>query len=221
MTTTDKKKALRRLIVDKVHVGPQALGLSSAAVQRAYPHGWKAVQELEVLLGACPKDLLWWWAHGSRGHVLLTHLSSHYAEGYHPANKRVLENLAYVCLSDLHEHHAHALRPVGSLLDHLMGSNGAPGGAWLSDGVGVIPELSAVGERVREYARLGYLDQESGPLSARDYFSVAFGMYLTNSQELNVADPRIHRLMRSTTMSEDFWKRISSSLPPSPTIGED
>ena len=101
---------------------------------------------------------------------------------------------------------------IAALLDHLMGSNGAPGGRWLSDGSGVTPELEKVGEKVREYAALGYLEDVAEVSDAREYFAAALAMYLRSPRELNAADPHIHGLLRRTILSEPFWPRISPDL---------
>jgi len=208
-----KGQALRQLITEKMHVERQALRLSPPAVRRRYVHAWAPVQHLEKVLRPCPEGLLRWWAQSPRGHLILTHLPSRYAEGPQAVRKEMVENVAYVCLNDLHRDPQSALRAVASLLDHLMGSHGAPKGRWLSDGTGVIPALEDVGQKVREYAALGYLEDVVEISDSREYFEAAFTMYLTNRRDLKVADPRIEKLLHTTILSESFWRRIASALP--------
>ena len=207
-----KGQALRQLITEKMHVERQALRLSPPAVQRRYDHAWAPVQHLEKVLRPCPEGLLRWWAESPRGYLILTHLPSYYAEGAQVVREETVENVAYVCLNDLHHDPHVALRAVASLLDHLLGSNGVPKGGWLSDGTGVIPALEDVGQKVREYAALGYLEGVVGLSDSRGYFAAAFAMYLSNRRDRNIADPRIEKLLHTTLLSESFWKRIVPNL---------
>ena len=213
MAHPEKQQALRQLTTEKMHVEPQALRLSPPAVQRRYDHAWAPVQHLGKLLQPCPEGLLRWWAASPRGHVVLTHLPSRYTEGPQALRKETVENVAYICLNDLRRDPQIALRLVASLLDHLMGSGGALKGAWLSDGAGVVPRLADIGERVREYAALGYLKDIAEVSGSREYFAAAFALYLTNHQDLNVADPCIYRLLRNAILSEPFWKGLAPALP--------
>lgn len=213
MARPEGKPALGQLTAEKIHVARQALRLSPPAVQKRYEHAWAPVGHLEKLLRPCPAGLLQWWADSPRGHVLLTHLPSRYAEGSQALHRETVEGVAYICLNDLHRDSQIALRLVAALLDHLMGSNGAPDGEWLSDGAGVIPELEDIGRRVREYADLGYLEDVMETSSSREYFAVAFALYLSNRRDLNAADPCIYRLLHATILSEPFWRRIAATLP--------
>ena len=207
-----KRQALRQLITEKVHVERQALRLSPPAVRQRYDHTWASVQHLEKVLHPCPEGLLRWWAESPRGHLILTHLPSRYEKGPQAVRKEMVENVAYICLSDLNRDPQIALRAVASLLDHLMGSHGATKGRWLSDGVGITPALEDVGQKVREYAALGYLEDIVEISDSREYFEVAFTMYLTSHKDLEVADPRIEKLLRTTILSESFWRRIAPTL---------
>ena len=208
-----KGQALRQLITEKMHVEHQALRLSPTAVRRRYDHAWAPVQHMEKVLSPCPEGLLRWWAESPRGHLILTHLPSRYAEGPQAVRKEMVENVAYVCLNDLHRNPQIVLRAVASLLDHLLGSDGAPKGRRLSDGSGVIPALEDVGQKVQEYAALGYLEDVVEESDSREYFEAAFTLYLTNRRDLKVADPRIEKLLHTTILSESFWRRIASALP--------
>jgi len=208
-----KGQALRQLITEKMHVERQALRLSPAMVRRRYNHAWAAVQQLENVLRSCPEGLLRWWAESPRGHLILTHLPSRYAEGPQAVRGEMVENVAYICLNDLHRAPQIALRAVASLLDHLMGSYGAPKGRRLSAGTGVIPALEDVGQKVREYAALGYLEDVVEISDSQEYFEAAFSMYIANRRDLKVADPRIEKLLRTTILSEPFWRRIAQALP--------
>jgi len=213
LTHPPKGQALRQLITEKTYIERQALRLSPPAVRRHYDHAWAPVQQLEKVLRPCPEGLLRWWAESPRGYLILTHLPSHYVEGSQVVREETVENVAYVCLNDLHRDPQIALQAVASLLDHLMGSNGVPKGGWLSDGTGVLPALEDIGQKVREYAALGYLEDIVGLSDSRGYFAASFAMYLSNRRDLNIADPRIEKLLHTTLLSESFWKRIVPDLP--------
>lgn len=213
MTLPAKELVLRQLMREKMHLEPEALRLSPLAVRQRYAHAWAPVQHLATLIRPCPLGLLSWWAECPRGHLLLTHLPSQYTEGPHRLRIETIENVAHVCLNDLGRQPRVALQPAACLLDHLMGSQGLAEGAWLSDGAGVVPELADVGGRVRECAALGYLEDYTDAPGGRGYFAVAVAWYLVESQRLNVLDPRIHRLLRNSLLSESFWSNIAPSLP--------
>jgi hypothetical protein len=213
LTRLTNEPLLRQLTREKVHIEPETLRLSPPSVQRHYAHAWAPVQQMVRLLRPCPQELLRWWADTPRGHLLITHLPSRYAEGSHELRNETVENVARVCLVDLHRDPQVALHPVASLLDHLMGSHGTPKGEWLSDGAGVVPELEEAGATVREYAALGYVEELAEAPGPRGYFAVAFAIYLTEPERLNVMDPRMYRLLRSSILSEPFWNRIAPSLP--------
>jgi hypothetical protein len=200
------RAAFDALKMDRFHVAPRAVELSSAAAQRRYPQLWAPLQHLVKRLRPLPGGLVRFWLKQSGGHVVVTHLASHYDPGETWLKDTALCNVAYVSASDLAEDPTEALAPVGSLLDHLLGSAGAEGGAWLSEGGGANETLRDLGLRVQELFPLGYGFDEAACADIRSYFARSFALYLQDRRRLNVADPLMERLFRASLLSEAFWR---------------
>jgi hypothetical protein len=137
---------------------------------------------------------------------MITHLPSHYEPGEQAFRRLRLRNVAFVRLSELAEGSLEAMVPLGHMLDHLLGSGGTVDGLWLSNGGGISPALRQVGGRVRELFPLGYGFDEAACCDARSYFARSLALYLHDRRALNVADPQIERLLRTTVFSGSFWR---------------
>lgn len=197
---------LGRLKVDRLHVAPRALELSPAATQRRFKHIWAPLDLLLSLLRPLPGELVRFWLAQPGGHVVITHLPSHYEPGEQAFKRHHLRNIAFVRLFDLDEGALEALVPLGHLLDHLLGNGGTSEGLWLSQGGGVYPALREIGTRVRELFPLGYGFDKAACTDAQTYFARSLALYLHDRHALNVADPQIERLLRTTVLAEAFWR---------------
>jgi hypothetical protein len=199
-------KMLERLKRDRLHVAPRAVELSSAVAQERYPQLWAPLQDLARQLSPLPNGLLRYWLKQPGGHVVVTHRASRYVPGEGRLKNMALRNVAYVSASDLAESPIDALAPIGSLLDHVLGSAGAEPGAWLSEGGGVHSALRELGLRVVELFPLGYGFDEAACADPRSYFARSFALYLRDRRRLNVADPLMERLFRASLLSDAFWR---------------
>jgi len=199
-------QALARLKMERMHVAPRALDLSPAEVQRRFAHVWAPVEDLSSRLHGLPTGLVRFWLQQPTGHVVITHLASRYEPGEHRLKHQVLHNVAYVGISDLARGSLEALVPVGHLLDHLLGNAGAEAGSWLSERGGASPALQEVGTRVAELFPLGHgFDAQAGT-DARTYFARSLALYWHDRGALNVADPLLERLLRTTLCADAFWR---------------
>jgi hypothetical protein len=201
-----KGQILERLKVDRLHVAPRALELSPANTQRHFKHIWAPLDELLSRLRPLPAGLVRFWLDRPGGHIMITHLPSRYDPEEQAFKQQALRNIAFVRLSELAEGSLEALVPLGYLLDHLLGSGGSVDSPWLSEGGGIDPVLREVGGRVRELFPLGYGFDEAACGDARTYFARSLALYLYDRRALNVADPQIERLLRTTVLSEAFWR---------------
>jgi hypothetical protein len=195
-----------RLKLERFHVAPRAVELSSAAAQRRYRELWAPLQDLVGRLRPLPNGLMRFWLKQPGGHVIVTHGASHYEAGEAQLKQSVFSNVAYVCASDLAEYPIKALAPVGSLLDHLLGNAGTETGPWLSEGGGVNDALRDLGLHVQELFPLGYGFDEAACADSHSYFAHSFALYLEDRRRLNVADPPLERLFRTSLLSEAFWR---------------
>jgi hypothetical protein len=206
-----KIQVLQELKTERIHVAPRALDLASAPVQQRFPHLWAPLEALAGKLQPLPVGLVRFWLEQPGGHVVITHLSSYYDPGDWLLKGNLLRNIAYVGLSDLAGGSLEALVPVGHLLDHLLGNGGQPEGLWLSEGGGADPVLQKVGTRFAELFPLGHGFDMLAHHDRRSYFARSLALYLHDRRALNVADPLIERLLRTTLFSAAFWR---SRQPP-------
>ncbi len=196
-----KRRLLRALKRQRLHVERHALRVSPPAVRRRFAHAWAPADRLLESLGAWPAGLLAYWLDAPAGHVVFTAGPSAYLPGALPWRQGELQAVAQISLADVLGDARAALNIIAQLADHLLGSRGAAGGPWLSDGAGATAELSVVGRRIASLARLGY-----GPSEPHAYFAWAFTGYWLDRRALNVADPNVERLLRNTLWNEAFWR---------------
>jgi hypothetical protein len=199
-------KAFAQIKLERIHVVPRALELSSQSVQQRFAVVWDPLEELLTRMKDVPVGLLRFWLTQPNGHVVITHLPSGYAPGREMLKRHVLCNVAYVSVADLAKDTLDALVPVGQLLDHMLGNGGSDAGMWLSEGGGVTPAVREIGRRVSELFPLGYGFDMAARASARDYWARSFALYLTDREALNVADPLMERLLRTTLFWPVFWR---------------
>jgi hypothetical protein len=201
-----QSRTLASLKADRLHVAPRALELSPAAAQRRFTAAWAPLEELWSRLGLLPAGLARTWLLQPGGHVVITHLPSGYMPTMRLLKRHVLHNVAYVSVSDLARDSLDALVPVGCLLDHLLGCAGAEDGKRLSEGGGLNPALAQVGARVTELFELGYGFDAAARGDVRAYWARSLALYLHGRGALNVADPLMERLLRTTVLSATFWR---------------
>lgn len=201
-------QALARLKVERMHVAPRVLDLSSQQVQRRFPHVWAPLEELSSRLKGLPTGLVRFWLQQPTGHVVITHLASRYEPGEHQLKHHVLCNVAYVGISDLAQGSLEVLVSIGHWLDHLLGSAGAEEGLWLSQGGGASPVLQEVGAHVAELFPLGHGFDAQACTDPRTYFARSLALYWHDRRALNAADPLLERLLRTTLCADAFWRSL-------------
>ncbi len=201
-----KEARLRALIQAKVSLAPRALASSPPAVRNRFESDWAPVNALARRLSCFPAGLLRFLTECDTGHIVLAARDFHYVEGEQTIGGRSLLNVAYVCIGDLADDSRRPWHVVAHLLDHLMGCGGQPGGDWLSDGGGLLPRWREVGKRIHRLFPLGYSPDEVAADDARDYFAQSVAWYCHDRQRLNVADPPMEKLLKTTIMNDAFWR---------------
>jgi len=200
--------ALHNILMERIHIQRESFRLSPPIVHRTFDNAWGAAVRVSRLLHPCPKGLLEWWRAQPSGHIILTHLTTQYCEGPQEVRGQTVHGAARLKMLDLVSDATTTLKAIAALLDHLCGSAGAVGSGRLSDGLGATPKLQEVGERIQKYWSLRYLEDLMEQQNSRDYFATALSLYLLRRQELEVADPAIYRLLRTSLMAELFWKQL-------------
>ncbi|MBC7262663.1 MAG: hypothetical protein H5T63_11710, partial [Chloroflexi bacterium] len=198
-----------RLKVERIHIAPRTLELSPPEVQRRFPHVWAPFEELLRLLRPFPAGLVRFWLAQPGGHVVITHLPSCYIVGEQELKGHPLYHVAYVRLSDLANNSLEALVPIGHLFDHLLGNAGNEEGPWLSEGGGINCALQEVGASIVALFPLGYGFDPEACRDVRSYFARSFALYLQDRRALNVADPRMEKLLRTSLFADAFCNRLA------------
>ncbi len=195
-----RTRLLRALKRERLHVERGALAASPLAVRRRFAHAWAPADLLLERLAAWPVGLLAYWLAAPAGHAVFSAGPTAYLPQSIPWRESTLQAVARLALVDLLGDGRPALETLTHLVDHLLGSLGAAGGPWLSDGSGANPALAHVAGQIAALARLGY-----GPGEPHAYFAWAFTGYWLDRRALNAADPHVERLLHITLCSERFW----------------
>jgi hypothetical protein len=156
-------------------------------------------------LDRAPVELLRFWAGHRRGHAVINPLRHGYAPGVQPVGRRELDGVAWVSARRLLAEPGLA-GPLAGLLDHLLGSDGEPGGPSLSDGAGRSAAWTEVGHRLQRQFSLGYAPPEAAATADR-YFAWGLRAFLADAPGLGVVVPGVERLLRTTLFDSTFWQR--------------
>lgn len=198
---------VKHLLAAKVHLAPKAYDAVPREAQEQFDNPWALATALGQHLQHLPHRCLRFLAEEPQGHLVITPGGSGYAPGPQTISRRELLNVASIGVPALLEGRHALWRPVGQLLDHLLGCHGEPDGPWLSDGHGITPQWQEVGQRIQELYPLSYgLDEETRS-HPHAYLAGSLAWYLLDRQRLEVADPPVTRLLRTTLLDEHFWGR--------------
>lgn len=196
----------RRLLQNKIHVAADAYADAGSRAQARFSSGWSAAIALARLLGGLPETPLRWWAAQPNGHLLLTAADDSYATSLLTEGKE-LSAVAALPIGWLAEERERALAWALRPLDHLLGCGGAAGGPWLSDGGGVTLRWQRVGEQIAHLFPLGYGPSAASRQDPHIYLAAGLAAAMTDRRRLNVADPKLERLLVSSLLSLPFWRR--------------
>lgn len=186
--------ALQRLLADKLHVSPGASEHSPG----------KSLSDLVSCFRPLPNLLLRWWADHPRGHVVVDDTAPHgYVAGPQTEGSKTLENVVWLS-AEAAGNRSLVLAEAAYLLNHLLGCHGEMGGLWLSDGGGLTDVWSQVGRRLHENFTLGYAP-DAAAVDPHTYFSWGLSTYMLDRRTLNMIDPLLERLLRTTILCNDFW----------------
>lgn len=205
MTSPEAQTALRKLLRDKVHVQRGTVARLSSVQAERLRSPLDLARLLLYPLSAAPAALLGFWADHPRGHAVVNPQREGYEPGRQPVGRYEMDGVAWVAARRVLQEPQLAL-PVAHLLDHLLGSEGETGGPWLSDGPGRSPAWADVAMRLQREFKLGYAPGEAAT-DPHLYFAWGLRTYLADRTSLNVADPGLERLLRTTVFDPAFWRR--------------
>lgn len=208
LTSTDLTSGQRALLQHKIHIDPGAWGQSDAGVRKRLASAWTAALHLADSFGGLPDDALRWWAHHPRGHVLLTADEEGYCTGDRTVGDRRVSALALVPFHRIVAQPKMATIRALHVLDHLLGCNGEPSGGWLSDGGGCSLRWQRIGSRIAAIFPLGYGISPTAQQDPHWYLAEALCMALNDRLQLNVADPKLERLLHQSILDAGFWRNF-------------
>ncbi|MCL4835558.1 MAG: hypothetical protein KJZ86_24170 [Caldilineaceae bacterium] len=208
--TKELSTAQRLLLQKKIHVAGNAYTDGGRRAQARFSNGWGGAIALAHLLGDLPEIALHWWAAQPNGHLLVTAGDDSYALLL-AVDEREVGAVACIPIGWLVDGKEQALAGALRPLDHLLGCAGAADGLWLSDGGGITPRWQRVGEQIARLFPLGYGEDEASRQDPHSYLAAGLAAALTNRRRLNVADPKLERLLLASLLSPYFWQR---NVPP-------
>jgi len=207
MSTPEITTALRSLLREKVHIQPGTLARlpshEAARLRSPLDLGRLLLAPLE----RTPEELLRFWADHPRGHAVINSLRHDYRPGVQPVGRREFDGVAWVAARRLLAEPGMA-SPLAGLLDHLLGSDGQPGGPNLSDGAGRSPAWAEIGLRIQRQFSLGYASPEAAA-TPQAYFVWGLRAFLASASGLGIVDPGLERLLRVSVFDSQFWRRAA------------
>jgi len=207
MSTPEITTALRSLLREKVHFQPGTLARLPSREAARLRSPLDLGRLLLAPLERTPEELLRFWAGHPRGHAVINPLRHGYAPGVQPVGRREFDGVAWVAARRLLAEPGMA-SPLAGLLDHLLGSDGQPGGPNLSDGAGRSPAWAEIGQRIQRQFSLGYASPEAAA-TPQAYFDWGLRAFLANASGLGVVDPGLERLLRVSVFDSQFWRRAA------------
>ncbi|MBX2998436.1 MAG: hypothetical protein KF893_07980 [Caldilineaceae bacterium] len=207
-TTALLTEGQRALLRHKIHVRADALARSRGDVQERLPSSWRAAVEIVHHLGGLPEDAFLWWAEQPAGHILLTAGESGYSADPLEHAGNVLTGVASIPLRQiLYEPEQATIRALLPL-DHLLGCGGDVQDRWLSEGEGIHPRWARIGAQIADLFTLGYGLSEAGREDPHHYLAEGLWTAIHDRRRLNLADPKLDRLLRSSLLSPPFWRKF-------------
>ena len=186
-------------LVRRVHISPDALARSPGHVAEHFATVSDALAATLALLRPLPEGLIERWLATPRGHVVIDARRHGFAAGKSRFRGRTLQDVAWVKLTLLVDDPVAYLAPVGALIARIIG--------WEQ------PDARA-DQRWRDFERgvqsgfdAGYGRSDAARADVNAYLAEGVAWYLADPRGLNIADPRLHKLLRATVFSEAFWER--------------
>lgn len=202
----------RALLARKVHIQPGALAHSSGDVQERLPSSWHAAIDLVSRLHGLPDAAFHWWAEQPAGHVLITTGERAYITGSLDAAQQQLAAVTLIPLAQIVRQPQQAAIAALFPLDHLLGCGGAPHGQWLSQGGGLSRRWQRVGAQLARLFSLGYGLSQAARQDPRIYLAEGMITALHDRRRLNIADPKLERLLGASLLSEGFWHNFRQAV---------
>jgi hypothetical protein len=177
-------------------------------VRGVFDHTWAPMEALAQQLRPLPSALWGYLSDCAGGFAAISTGESRYVPGPAAIGQQQVCNAALLSVEDLARNNERPLHVIGHLVDHYLGCQGTADGPWLSEGGGETLGWQQAGNHLLRLFTLGYGVDEVALSSVRDYFAQSLAIYCRDRQRLNVADPQIHKWLRSTLWNKAFWRAL-------------
>jgi hypothetical protein len=190
----------------RLRLAPHVLAQALPATRRRFAHAWAPTAVVVRQVRCLPPALQAYLQSCASGWLVIGAQPSTYRPGEQTLHGRTLHNVAYLSVDDLATGDPSPLHAIAHLIDHHLGCRGAPDGPWFSDGGGPTAGWRQVGARIPGLFALGYAVDAIAAGNVRDYLAQSLALFCLERQRLNVADPQIYKLLRSSLLSDGFWR---------------
>jgi len=184
-------------LIQRVHISPDALARSPGHVAEHFDTVSDALTATLALLRPLPPALIERWLAEPRGHVVIDAQKHGFAAGECLFRGRALQDVAWLRLALLVDDPISYLTPAGWLIARIIGWGHADARTdqrWRDFERGVLSGFAA-----------GYGRSEAARADVNAYLAEGVAWYLADARSLNVADPRLYKLLRATVFSETFF----------------
>ncbi len=185
-------------LIQRVHISPDALARSPGHVAERFDTVSDALAATLALLKPLPEALVAHWLAKPRGHVVIDARRHAFVAGQDEFRGRVLQDVAWGRLSLLVDEPTAYLTPVGWLIARIMG--------WGQPHARDDQRWRDFERGVRSGFAVGYGRSEAARADVNAYLAEGVAWYLADARGLNVADPRLHKLLRATVFDDRFYQ---------------
>ena len=184
---------MKGALAARIFIQPGALAASPGHVSEQFPTATAAMAAMAARLQALPPPLIDRWLADPGGYILLNAARHAFVAGPNPYRGRTLIDVAWVQLRRWRDCAA-ALQPVAALILHLAAGSAAvaPAG-WAQFWAGAHSCFAA-----------GYGRSPAARADVHSYLIEGIADFLCDHPALNVADPRLQKLLAATLFHRDY-----------------
>ncbi len=184
-------------LAPRILIQPGALAASPGHVQELFPTAAAAMAAMAARLRPLPPPLIGRWLGGPGGYILLNAARHGFVPGPTPYRRRTLHDVAWVQLRRWRDC-ADALQPVAALLLHLAARPS------LEPDADAPPAWAQFLAGAHSCFAAGYGRSPAARADLRSYLIEGIAAFLCDRPALNVADPRLEKLLAATLFHSDF-----------------
>lgn len=185
-------------LIRRIHISPDALARSPGHVQERFHTVTEALHATLALLHPLPDALVQRWVDEEGGFVVIDSLQHGFRAGENVFRGRNLQDVAWLRLALLVDDPISYLVPAGYLIARIIG--------WNQPDARKDQRWRDFERGVRSGHVAGYVRSEAARADVTAYLAEGIAWYLVDARGLNIADPRLHKLLRATVFSETFWE---------------